>query len=276
MTDMNDWVGREEVQTERLERTRSDALTMALGGRIDASDILPHLHHWLHFWDVRPPSGVGPDGHPARGGFLPPAPLPRRMWAGGQLRFIQPLRFGQTVTRRSTIVSVENKSGRSGDLVFVVVRHVLSGPDGVAVEENQDLVYREAAVRASPPPGEEEARAADWRRTVEADPVLLFRYSALTMNGHRIHYDHPYATTVEHYPGLVVQGPLQASLMLAEAEARTGLRARAFSFRGLSPAIGPGAVDVCGARDGDEAETWIMQAGRKTMQGRADMGRDAG
>lgn len=267
MSAWEDWIGREEVRVERLDRARSDALTAALGDPPNGGAVMPHLHHWLHFWDVRPPSGLGPDGHPAKGGFLPPIPLPRRMWAGGRLTFLTPLRFGETVERRSVIRAVEAKSGRSGDLVFVTVAHTLTGPHGVALEEEQDLVYRAAAPAPAPDPGPEDALpTADWSRVRAPDPVLLFRYSALTMNGHRIHYDRPYAQTVEHYRGLVVQGPLQATMMLGEAERRQGRAASRFAFRGLAPAFEGAALSVSSAGD-DPTRTWIAQAGRRTMTG---------
>lgn len=268
MTLFSDWIGREEIRTEVFERTRSDALARALGREPAAGDAAPLLHHWLHFWDVRPPAEVGEDGHPVRGGFLPPVALPRRMWAGGRLRFHAPLRFDEPVQRRSVIRSITHKSGRSGELVFVAVAHVLGGPSGLAWEEEQDLVYRAASTApASIPTQEEEAWTSDWRREQATDPVLLFRYSALTLNGHRIHYDVPYAREVEHYPGLVVQGPLQATLMLEEAAAVTGRRIGGFAFRGLSPAISGEPVAVCGRAVEGGAEVWIEQAGRRTMTG---------
>src|SRR5262249_11704412 len=153
------------------------------------------LHHWLYFWNVQPPAGLGVDGHPAKGGFLPPVSLPRRMWAGGRLKFHAPLLLGETVTKTSTILKVEAKSGKSGNLVFVTVEHKLAGGKGLAITEEQDIVYREPAAAGSiaGPVDTDEAPAAAWRREIDPNTVLLFRYSALTMNGHRIHYDRPYA-----------------------------------------------------------------------------------
>jgi len=140
--DFSAWIGRQDEVVDRFEPARSNALRAALGEttRLETGAILPLLHHWLYFWDVRAPAGLGPDGHPAKGGFLPPVPLPRRMWAGGRLKFVAPLHLGERVTRRSTICKVEAKSGRSGQLVFVTVEHELTGESGLAVVEQQDLV----------------------------------------------------------------------------------------------------------------------------------------
>lgn len=264
--DLNRWVGREVVQTEVFTDTRSRALCAALGLEPSAG-AMPRLHHWLHFWDVRPPGEVGPDGHPARGDFLPSIALPRRMWAGGRLRFARDIRFGETVEKRSTILNVTPKSGRSGEMIFVTVRHRLSTADGLAIDEEQDLVFREAAQGPAgsapaplPPP-------ADWSRRLSVDPVLLFRFSALTMNGHRIHYDRPYATEVEHYDSLVVHGPLQAMLMLGEAQARMNRTAEAFTFRGVAPATDLSDLEICGTRDETTTACWIAQQKRQTMTG---------
>src|SRR6185437_4594407 len=168
--------------------------------------------HWLFFLPAYRQSDAGPDGHALKGGFLPPIELPRRMWAGSRLEFARPLRVGSEVTRTSTISDVAVKEGRSGRLVFVTVRHEVSDAGGLVLSDEHDIVYRgEAALAAAPvaaPAGEA------WRREIRPDPVLLFRYSAVTFNSHRIHYDHPYATRVEGYPGLVVHGPLIATLLV--------------------------------------------------------------
>lgn len=232
----SDWVGRTEVREDQLDARLLVGMAATLG--VAAPSVLPPLWHWMLFQDWVMPDRIGPDGHPKRGGFLPPVhELPRRMWAGGRLSFPgAELREGDAVRRTSTILSVEEKSGGSGRLVFVTVRHVVDGPAGTAVEEEQDIVYRGAegaAVRAGEP-------APDWpgaaERVVTPDPVMLFRYSALTGNGHRIHYDHPYVTGVEGYPGLVVHGPLQATLMAAHAlDGAPGKRISRFAFRGRRP-----------------------------------------
>lgn len=261
------WVGKQEIVHDRIDAARSNALRAALGqgGPLHEGDEMPVLHHWLHFWNVQPPAGLGADGHPAKGGFLPPVPLPRRMWAGGRLEFIAPLRLGEAVTRTSTILSVTPKSGKSGNLVFVTVKHELAGENGLAVVEEQDLVYREAATSAMPAPGAAgPVPETTWRETVSPDTVLLFRYSALTMNGHRIHYDRPYAMNEECYPALVVHGPLQATL-LAELAARKGGSLQTFSFRGQTPAFDVAPLHVCGEPGNGSAELWTEQDGARRM-----------
>jgi 3-methylfumaryl-CoA hydratase len=267
VSEFNDWVGRDQTATDMLEPARSNALRVALGGKGDlqAGDALPLLHHWLYFWDVKPPAELGSDGHPAKGGFLPPVPLPRRMWAGGRLKFLAPLRLGDRVTKTSTITSVTEKTGRSGTLVFVTVRHDLSTDTGLAVSEEQDLVYRDPASAMLPAPVAAPVPAAAWAETVEPDPVLLFRYSALTMNGHRIHYDRPYAMDEECYPALVVHGPLQATLLIDIASRNLSAPVTSFAFRGQVPAFSGAPLHVCGEPGEDGAEVWTQQGGEKNM-----------
>jgi 3-methylfumaryl-CoA hydratase len=176
---------------------------------------LPELWHWLYFLPHARQSEIGPDGHPKRGGFLPPVPLPRRMWAGGRLEWIKPLVVGDAIERTSTIQSVTHKSGRTGDLIFVLVRHEISNAAGIALTEEHDIVYRDAPAPDDKPVTPTAAPSdATWTKTIHPDDVLLFRYSALTFNGHRIHYDRRYVTEVEGYPGLIVHGPLIATLLV--------------------------------------------------------------
>lgn len=270
--DYSAWVGRTEEAHDVLEPSRSRALQAALGqgARVEAGDPLPWLHHWLYFWDVRPPAELGVDGHPARGGFLPPVSLPRRMWAGGRLEFLAPLAAGDVVHRVSTILAVESKSGRSGDLVFVTVRHELSGAAGLAVREEQDIVYRDPPAPGAPAPqGPVAATEADFEDRIDPDPVLLFRYSALTMNGHRIHYDRPYATGEEGYPALVVQGPMQATLLADLATRHLGWPLTKFSFRGVSPAFDGPLLKVRARRAEDGLTLWTEQNGRVAMSATA-------
>jgi 3-methylfumaryl-CoA hydratase len=208
-------------------------------------DELPPNWHRLYFLTAERPGEVGADGHAARGKFMPPVPLPRRMFAGGMLKFLRPLRIGDSVTRISEILAVEGKQGRSGDLVFVTVRHRFSVGGDVALEETQDLVYRgpSSGGEAAPEPVE----AAPWQRTVQPDPVMLFRYSALTFNGHRIHYDYPYVTREEGYPGLIVHGPLIATLLLDLLRCeQPQARVTEFSFRAKRPLFSPSPFDVRG------------------------------
>jgi hydroxyacyl-ACP dehydratase HTD2-like protein with hotdog domain len=236
------WVGRTE--------TRSDAVwPLLVRGMAATLDLptprgpLPPLWHWMLFADWVPASGLGPDGHPKRGGFLPPVhDLPRRMWAGGRLQFHAPLHEGDPVTRSSTILSITEKSGGSGRLVFVTLRHDIDGPDGLAITEEQDIVYRGAEAEAVKPGEPADPVNALAAREVRPDAVLLFRYSALTGNGHRIHYDADYVRNVEGYPGLIVHGPLQATWLAALA-AELG-PFRRFSFRGRRPAFAGHALQV--------------------------------
>lgn len=264
-----DWVGRTETREDRVDARLLAGMAATLG--IDKPSTLPACWHWLLFQDWVPPERIGPDGHPKRGGFLPPVhELPRRMWAGGRVSWTgTPIREGEAVRRTSTILSVQQKSGGSGTLVFVTVRHVTEGAAGVAVEEEQDIVYRGAegaAVKAADPAPAWPGAAA---RTLTPDPVMLFRYSALTGNGHRIHYDHPYVTGVEGYPGLVVHGPLQATLLAHHAEAQApGRRLLRFSYRGKRPCFDGRALTLLALADGnavkletrDDSGTTCMQA----------------
>ena len=214
--DYQSYVGKIETRTDTVWPTviRGLAATLGLAEEEVAPDgLLPPLWHWMLFQEWAPAHGLGPDGHPKRGGFLPPVhDLPRRMWAGGRLQFLAPLRAGDAVQRTSTILKVEEKSGGSGRLVFVTVSHVIEGPAGPAIGEEHDIVYRGAEGAAVRPADPAPPTGVDALvRSVQPDPVLLFRYSALTANGHRIHYDLDYVTREEGYPGLIVHGPLQAT-----------------------------------------------------------------
>lgn len=240
----DEYLGRSETREDHVSRhcIQGLAATLDLAPETAApGGVLPPLWHWMLFQDWALGSALGPDGHPRRGGFLPPVhDLPRRMWGGGRLRFLAPLMTGEVLRRTSTITAIEEKTGGSGRLVFVTVRHVIAGRDGPAIEEEQDIVYRgtagvavKPAAAAPPPPAEA------FSRVVTPDAVMLFRYSALTGNGHRIHYDLDYATRVEGYPGLVVHGPLQASLLadLLRRHMPAGKRLLGVRFRGLRPAF---------------------------------------
>ena len=238
----DEYTGRTETRSDVV----APSLVRGLAATLDVPQpegALPLLWHWMLFADWVPASGLGPDGHPKRGGFLPPVHhLPRRMWAGGRLRFHAPVQVGETLTRVSTILSVTEKTGGSGTLVFVTVQHDISGPAGLAITEEQDIVYRGTegdAVKPGEPAPPVNATAA---REVFPDPVLLFRYSALTGNGHRIHYDADYVRDVEGYPGLIVHGPLQATWMAGLA-AELGPVGR-FSFRGRRPAFAGSPLQV--------------------------------
>jgi 3-methylfumaryl-CoA hydratase len=261
---LEDWVGREETREDVVTAAPLVALS-ALLDRDDpaprAGDAAPPLAHWLYFLPRHRQSEAGPDGHAARGEFLPPVPLPRRMWAGSRLAFHRPLVVGAAVSRLSRITSVKPKEGRSGPLVFVTVRHEVSDGEGLVLSDEHDIVYRgEAGAAALPVP----APAGEaWRRVIRPDPLLLFRYSAVTFNGHRIHYDHPYATRVEGYPGLVVHGPLVATLLvdLLRREAPSATL-RSYTFRALRPLFDTADFTLCGAPDasGRSARLWTRDS----------------
>lgn len=200
-----DWIGRSQEREEELSAVLVRRLAVTLAEDVPAAgDALPPLWHWMFFQDEVTEPGLGADGHPARGGFLPPADGRNRMWAGGRLEFHEPLRVGGLAKRTTTILNVEEKHGRTGSLLFVTLRHEFHQDGRLAFSEEQDIVYREP----TPPrlSSGDVLPAGDWSEAVEPTPILLFRYSALTFNGHRIHYDWPYVTEAEGYPGLVVHG----------------------------------------------------------------------
>jgi len=251
------WIGRTERGADIVGRFPVAALSATLD-RADPpprdGDPLPPLWHWLYFLPLYRHSEAGPDGHSARGGFLPPVELPRRMWAGSRMQFARPLRVGERAKRVSTVVDVTHKTGRSGELVFVVVRHELTGDAGPALTEEHDIVYREAPRPGDAPTAAQPAPPeAEWSREIAPDPLLLFRYSALTFNGHRIHYDRRYCTEVEGYPGLVVHGPLLATLLLdLLRRERPDAPVASFRFRALSPIFDIAPFTVCGMPEPDD------------------------
>jgi 3-methylfumaryl-CoA hydratase len=261
---LEDWIGRTETSADQVTPTPVVALSATLDRDDPPSqpgDSLPPAWHWLFFLPIHRQSELGPDGHPARGGFLPPVSLPRRMWAGSRIALHRPLLVGDAITRTSSIVSIKQKEGRTGLLVFVVVRHEISNASGLAITDEHAIVYRGHAQpgQSAPEPPAAPTDAA-WQRTIHPDDVLLFRYSALTFNGHRIHYDRRYATEVEGYPGLVVHGPLQATLLLDLL--RRNLPAAQvcrFEFRAVSPLFDIAPFSVCGAPgDGNTVHLWAQ------------------
>lgn len=274
-----EWIGREVVTKDRVNAAPVRALAATLD-RDDPEprdgDALPPLWHWLFFLPHDRQSSLGEDGHARRGGFLPPVALPRRMWAGGRFEFIQPLRIGEAASRTSRIADISTKAGRSGPLVFVRVEHAISNAAGLALREEHDIVYRgapatDAAKPAEAPTVEQRAsRDEQFTRTITPDPVLLFRYSALTFNGHRIHYDRSYVRDVEGYPGLVVHGPLIATLLvdLLRRE-RPGVQLARFAFKALRPLFDTMPLTLCGRIDagGANASLWARGAdGELAMQ----------
>jgi 3-methylfumaryl-CoA hydratase len=259
---LRQWIG--PVQT--LDDTLSLRHAQLMAATLDRPDLplaegspLPLLWHWLYFLEGRPRSELGTDGHPARGGFLPPVPLPNRMWAGGRVSFEAPLPIGSAVQKRSQVLKVEHKLGRTGDLVFVTVQHELWAQGQCCIREEQDLVYK-----APTPPAVAQASAAEPApapgahvRPYAPDATMLFRYSALTFNGHRIHYDRRYVTEVEGYPGLVVHGPLIATLLLELLHAhQPGAEVAAYRFKALRPCFDGRPLHICGRPEGAGVRLW--------------------
>lgn len=264
---LQQWIGKTESRADEITPAPVAALSAVLD-RDDpppkAGDLLPPLWHWLYFLPIARQSEIGEDGHPRRGGFLPPVPLKQRMWAGSRVEFLRPLRIGSAVTRTSRIADVSREEGKTGPLVFVLVRHEVGDADGLALTDEHNIVYRDLprADEPAPPPQPAPSDHA-WTREIRPDPVLLFRYSALTFNGHRIHYDRPYAVDVEHHGGLVVHGPLIATLLLDllrrhEPDAPVAR----FSFRALRPLYDTAPFHVCGARasGGNSVKLWAKDA----------------
>ena len=267
--DLAAWIGRSET----VHDTITAAPVLALAATLDHADapvangdVLPPLWHWLYFLPKHRQSEIGADGHAQRGGFMPPVPLPRRMWAGSQFEFRTPVRVGDAVARTSTIVDVTQKEGRTGKLVFVGVRHELrcNGAADPALVEFHDIVYRQAKqpTDIDPPPvaaAEVVNHGAAWHREIVPDDVLLFRYSALTFNGHRIHYDRKYVTEVEGYPGLVVHGPLMATLLMDLLQRhRPGAQVASFKFKAVRPTFDMQTFKVSGQPDGHSVKLWAQ------------------
>lgn len=261
-----EWIGREQVVEDAMDPARAQALHATLerpGVPPAAGDPLPPLWHWIYFWSIAAMAELGPDGHLALGRYLPDMGLPRRMFAGSRFTFHRSPILGTPAERRSTIADVVPKEGRSGPLAFVTVQHRLSDADGLCVEEQQDLVFRSAqkpgvkSVPSKPLPSNGPA----WCRRVTPDPVLLFRYSALTFNGHRIHYDRDFACGTEGYPGLVVHGPLLGLMMCQLAMDQNGPRQPAgYRFRLSQPIFAHQKFTVAGSPlgGGGEAELWVQ------------------
>jgi 3-methylfumaryl-CoA hydratase len=269
-----DWIGRTDVRQDVVTAAPLVALS-ALLDRDDPPPIdgqpAPPLAHWLYFLPNYRQSQAGPDGHALRGSFLPPVPLPRRMWAGSRIEFLRPFRVGSRIARLSRIKDVVPKEGRSGALLFVTVLHEVSDDRGPVLTDEHDIVFRGESALANPPtpaPSDEK-----WRREITPDPVLLFRYSAVTFNSHRIHYDHPYTTRVEGYPGLVVHGPLIATLLVdLFRRSRPDVALKSYAFRALRPLYDTASFFTCGVPDDAQrlARLWTRDAqGAMTMEATA-------
>ena len=272
--DVSAWVGNVQeksvVVPEDLDRVLRGVLDLPPES---GSGPLNGLH-WLLFDEFVPASEIGPDGHPRRGGFLPPVELPRRMWAGSRIEFLAPLVAGDEVTRRSTILSVTPKEGKAGPLVFVTVEHVVSSARGELIREQQDIVYMNITPAAGRPEPTGFHSETEWSTTVAPDEVTLFRYSALTHNSHRIHYDVDYAREIELYPSLIVHGPLTATLLMWYSTQCSGdAPLRTFSFRGQSPLFvgDPIRLEARRAEDGLQSSA-RNAAGGVGMSGIATVG----
>ncbi len=272
---LRQWIGRTEeasdIVTAQLVKGLRATLFMEIG-KPKPGDAAPFTAHWCLAQPVYPMSELGRDGHPTRGGFLPPVPLPRRMWAGGELEFFDALRVGDAMTRTSRISDVTMKTGSTGALCFVSVDHQITTPRGTAIRERQDIVYRDGSTaQASAPAKPGAPPAAQHRESHMADPVLLFRYSALTFNGHRIHYDRDYVTKVEGYPGLIFHGPMQAAFLVEfAAKLHRGAAPKKFSYRGVQPLFEGGEFSINANENGTSMELWAANsAGQPTMKGTA-------
>jgi 3-methylfumaryl-CoA hydratase len=276
---LRSWIGRSETTTDIATAGPLAGLAALLDHDTPpwaAVEVVP-LGHWLYFLPHIRQSQIGVDGHPRRGGFLPPVPLPRRMWAGGRVSFAGPIPVGAVLERRSRIADVTLKSGKSGPMVLVTVEHEISIGGRWVVREEQDIVYREmppasatAPASAAPtgtaltPPRPEAPPSSDWTRDIVPDPVQLFRFSALTFNAHRIHYDRPYARDIEGYPGLVVQGPFVATCLMDHFLRRVpGARVAKFSFRALRPLYDTAPFSLCLQTNATGAELWTLDADRQ-------------
>ena len=266
LSHLRQWIGKTESRSDLAMAWPVAALAATLD-RDDpepkAGDAIPPGWHWLYFLETARASELGRDGHPKRGGFMPPVTLPRRMWAGGRLEFLCPLHVGETIERVSEIRSVDAKQGKSGNLVFVTVRHTVRAAGNTAVVEEHDIVYRDAAKPGDPPPkGKPAPATAAWRRDVTADEAMLFRFSALIFNAHRIHYDLDYCRNKEHYPGLIVHGPLQTILLLDLARRKVPGRAvKKLDYRALYPVFHHERFTVNGSPGaGGKVELWTANA----------------
>jgi 3-methylfumaryl-CoA hydratase len=273
----SDWIGR----TEEIEELIALAPVQAAAATLDDTTTefqpgsqLPPLWHWFFFLPRVPQSRLSVDGHPQRGGFMPPIELPRRMFAGARMRFLKPLLIGKPACRQSVIRDVSQKEGKTGKLAFVTVANRISQGGEVCIEEEQDIVYREpGATVAAPEPCElPPVPENSWTRTITPDPTLLFRFSALTFNAHRIHYDRTYATTEEGYPGLVVHGPLTAVLLMELVRFRAHRAVTAFAFRGQAPLFDLAPFRLIATPLGDRVQLEAQAPdGKTTMTASADL-----
>ena len=275
MTDLNDWLGKSETNSAIIDARQAEMMAATFDMEIPkVGDALPPCWHWAWFNAAKPHSELGRDGHPKRGGkaLLPPIELPRRMWAGGSLDFQKPVIVGKTITKKSTIEKISEKNGSTGALCIVTILHELIDENELCISERQNLVFREDpkpdAPKASPPAP---PQGAEVSHDITPDPVTMFRYSALTFNGHRIHYDVDYARDIEGYEGLVFHAPLTATLLLGLAKEIKGKAISNFNYRATSPLFGHETFSIHAKKDGDKIIVWAeTPSGGQAMIGEAN------
>lgn len=264
MENYSNWIGKKEIQNDYSD-DRPVAMMQALLSETDKTPAdLPHLYHWFYFLPLVNGQDLAVDGHPKKGGFLPPIPFPKRMWAGSRLEFIRPIVAHQSLRRESEILKVELKHGKSGDMYFVTVQHSIYAENELAIIEEQDIVYRDISNQvhstAQKQPEQSETKVSDYQKNFPIDPVTLFRYSAVTFNSHRIHYDRPYAIQDEGYPGLVVHGPLLATLLIHYFKKEHPKKnIRHFEFRAVTPVFDFDDFQICGRIAQENGELWIQK-----------------
>lgn len=269
------WIGKTHTDEDDISLRHARLMAATVDhpepARMQEGTALPPLWHWIYFLEGLPPGELGRDGHPARGGFLPPVPLPNRMWAGGRVKFLKPVPIGSRIRKVSSILKVDHKVGRSGDLVFVTVLHELKSlVDELLIREEHDIVYKSATRQATPPENAAEAIRTPFSKTFTPTSTTLFRYSALTFNGHRIHYDLDYCRNIEGYSNLVIHGPLNATMLAGFAEEASGRAVREFNYRGLSPALLGETITFSASIDGDRVQlAATLRSGVRSMEAEA-------
>ncbi len=271
---IQNWIGKQETVYDVIHAKQAGFMQATLDQQpsICDGDKLPPLWHWLYFLEAKPASALGRDAHPKKGGFLPPIKLPRRMWAGGRFNFHTPLIVGKPAEKKSKIIKITEKDGRTGKLCFVTVEHKIFQNGQTAITEEHDIVYREDPKLDGPTPALKHApELSEFERKITPTQVMLFRYSALTFNGHRIHYDVDYARNTEGYEGLVFHGPLTATLLIDLAiRNRVGMP-KSFQFKGLAPIAGMDSFKIEGIQSGQSTKLWAKRAdGVLAMSAQAD------
>lgn len=268
MENFEAWIGKKEIHHDVVNARHIQMMQALLNQDDKNPSVLPHLYHWFYFLPIVDGKEIAEDGHPHKGSFLPPIPFPKRMWAGGRLQFIHPILINQKIRRESEILKVQFKSGKSGDMYFITVKHSIYAEDQLAIIEEHDIVYREASntvqnqIASQPTTATQtqaiEARHYSFKENFPIDEVTLFRYSAITFNGHRIHYDRPYATQIEGYPGLIVHGPLLATLLLHTFKTQNPTKTiSSFEFRAVNPVFDFNNFNICADTHSENAELWI-------------------